>query len=76
MNRRMKLLEPPPMQPVSLSLDFLAGNWPEIAPNIPFPPNIPVRKSLKTNDRLPREQHGMEEVVGSIPTRSTILSYT
>jgi hypothetical protein len=50
----------------------LAGNWPEIAPNIPFPPNIPVRKSLKANDRPLCEQHGMEEVVGSIPTRSTI----
>src|SRR5439155_1602295 len=45
--------------------------WPEIAPNTPFLPDVPVRKSLKTNDRPPREQHGMEEVVGSIPTRST-----
>jgi hypothetical protein len=54
----------------------LAGNWPERAPNTPFLPNVPVRKSLKTNDRLPREQHGMEEVVGSIPTRSTNLPMT
>jgi hypothetical protein len=52
----------------------LAGNWPEIAPNTPFLPDVPVRKLLKTNVRLPSEQHGMEEVVGSIPTRSTIFS--
>jgi hypothetical protein len=52
-------------------LKFLAGNWPERAPNTPFLPDIPDRKSLKTNHRPPREQHGMEEVVGSIPTRST-----
>jgi hypothetical protein len=26
---------------------------------------------LKTNDRLPLKLHGMEEVVGSSPTRST-----
>ena len=56
-----------------LSSNVLAGNWPERAPNTPFLPDIPVRKRLKTNDRLPREQHGMEEVVGSIPTRSTIF---
>jgi hypothetical protein len=49
----------------------LAGNWPEITPNTPFLPDIPVRKWLKTNARLPLELHGMEEVVGSIPTRST-----
>jgi hypothetical protein len=49
----------------------LAGNWPEIAPNAPFLPDIPVGKCLKTNDRLPLKLHGMEEVVGSIPTRST-----
>jgi hypothetical protein len=68
----LKLREPPAHAARLLSSDFLAGNWPEIAPNIPFLPNIPVRKWLKTNDRPPREQHGMEEVVGSIPTRSTI----
>lgn len=39
--------------------------------NTPFLLNVPVRKVLKSNDRLLREQHAMEEVVVSIPTRST-----
>jgi len=60
----------------SCLLKFLAGNWPEIAPNTPFLPDVPVRKCLKTNDRLPLKLHGMEEVAGSIPTRSTNLSTT
>src|SRR3989442_10813640 len=50
----------------------LAGNWPEIAPNTPFLPDVPVANCLKTNHRLLCFLHGMEEVVGSIPTRSTI----
>jgi hypothetical protein len=37
----------------------------------PFPANLPVVNVLKTNVRLPFPLHGMEEVVGSIPTRST-----
>ncbi len=59
-----------------LSSEFLAGNWPEIAPSTPFLPDIPVRKYLKTNYRLLLKLHGMEEVVGSNPTRSTISSTT
>jgi len=46
--------------------------WPEIAPNTPFLPDVPVANCLKTNHRLLCFFHGMEEVVGSIPTRSTI----
>jgi hypothetical protein len=45
------------------------------APNTPFLPDIRVRKCLKTNYRLPLKLHGMEEVVGSIPTRSTNFNY-
>jgi hypothetical protein len=52
-------------------LNILAGNWPEIAPNTPFLPDVPVAKCLKTKYRLQFAFHGMEEVVGSIPTRST-----
>src|SRR5215471_9547466 len=33
--------------------NYLAGNWPEIAPNMPFLPDIPVRKFLKPTVRLP-----------------------
>jgi hypothetical protein len=49
--------------------------WPEIGrkyhPIYRFPANIPVANHLKTKLRLPFRLHGMEEVVGSIPTRST-----
>jgi hypothetical protein len=49
--------------------------WPEIGrkyrPIYRFPANIPAANHLKTNLRLPFRLHGMEEVVGSIPTRST-----
>jgi hypothetical protein len=49
--------------------------WPEIGrkyrPIYRFPANLPVANRLKTNLRLPFRFHGMEEVVGSIPTRST-----
>jgi hypothetical protein len=51
--------------------------WPEIGrkyrPIYWFPANIPAANHLKTNLRLPFRFHGMEEVVGSIPTRSTIF---
>jgi len=36
-----------------------------------FLPAPPVVSPLKINDRLLPYFHGMEEVVGSIPTRST-----
>jgi hypothetical protein len=36
-------------------------------------PTIPARKSFAVNNGHPLHLHGMEEVVGSIPTRSTIL---
>jgi len=38
-----------------------------------FLSTIPARKSLAVNTDLPWYFHGMEEVVGSIPTRSTDL---
>jgi hypothetical protein len=65
------------MQPVYLlSLTI----WPEIGRKqhqiYRFYANAPVTKSLNANHRLPFFVHGMEEVVGSIPTRSTIFSTT
>jgi hypothetical protein len=41
-----------------------------------FSANLPVANVLTTKVRLPFPLHGMEEVVGSIPTRSTIFSMT
>jgi hypothetical protein len=52
-------------------LKFLAGNWPETAPNKPLLPDVPFAKRLKTNLRLLFSVHGMEEVAGSIAARST-----
>jgi hypothetical protein len=43
---------------------------------LPVLPTIPARKSFAVNTDLPWYFHGMEEVVGSIPTRSTIFSTT
>jgi len=58
-----------------MQLGLIVKVWPEIGrkyrPIYRFPANIPVAKHLKTNLRLPFLRHGMEEVVGSIPTRST-----
>ena len=66
--------EPPPMQLVCFARRRI---WPEIGrkyrPKYRFPANIPVANPLKTNLRLLFRLHGMEEVVGSIPTRSTKL---
>jgi hypothetical protein len=67
----MELLEPPPMQLVSFRQIILPEIGRKIAADAPFLPDVPVRKLLKTNDRPPRELHGMEEVAGSIPARST-----
>jgi len=40
---------------------------------MPVLPAYPVINSFRINGRLPWYFHGMEEVVGSIPTRSTNL---
>src|ERR1700756_5134227 len=47
----------------------LAGN---IVEYTGFRPDAPIANYLKTNLRLLFHFHGMEEVVGSNPTRSTI----
>src|SRR5438128_9795360 len=67
--------EPPPMQPCCF---YRLKSLPEIGrkyrPIYRFQANVPVANPLKTNLRLLCCLHGMEEVVGSIPTRSTIPS--
>jgi hypothetical protein len=53
--------------------------WPEIGrkyrPIHRFPANVPIANHLKTNLRLLFLGHGMEEVGGSTPTRSTIQTF-
>jgi hypothetical protein len=49
----------------------LAAFWQQRVPIVPFLPVVPVRKYPAVYNLPFRKQHGMEEVVGSIPTRST-----
>jgi len=53
--------------------------WPEIGrkyrPIYPVLTNVPVANYFRINLRQPFALHGMEEVVGSIPTRSTNSKY-
>ena len=54
----------------------LAANWQQIAPIVPVLPTQPTHKCCAVNNMPFYSFHGMEEVVGSIPTRSTIESKT
>jgi hypothetical protein len=49
----------------------LAAFWQQIVPIVPFLPVTPVRKYCAVYNLRSAALHGMEEVVGSIPTRST-----
>src|SRR5262249_43265180 len=68
--------EPPPTAAQFFRVQKI---WPEIGRKYRrlyrFPANIPVANHLKTNPRLLFHRHGMEEVVGSIPTRCTIFNH-
>jgi hypothetical protein len=55
-------------------LDILAANWQQIAPIVPVLPAIPTHKCCAVYDLEFDVLHGMEEVIGSIPIRSTTLT--
>jgi hypothetical protein len=46
----------------------------QIPPSGPFLPVVPVYNHCTVNNLRFRSQHGMEEVIGSIPIRSTNFS--
>jgi hypothetical protein len=47
----------------------------QIPPKGPFLPVVPVYNYCTVNNLRFRSQHGMEEVIGSIPIRSTNKSF-
>ncbi len=49
----------------------LAAFWQQISPIVPVLPTVPTHKSCAVYNLAFEAFHGMEEVVGSIPTRST-----
>jgi hypothetical protein len=49
----------------------LAAFWQQISPIVPVLPTVPAHKSYAVYNLAFEAFHGMEEVVGSIPTRST-----
>jgi hypothetical protein len=49
----------------------LAANWQQIVPIVPFLPVVPARKYCSVYNLHFHAHHGMEEVIGSIPIRST-----
>jgi hypothetical protein len=49
----------------------LAAFWQQIVPIVPFLPVMPVSNYCTVYNLRSNAHHGMEEVVGSIPTRST-----
>ena len=59
--------------PVGVKIDgrILVSNWCQNAPIWPVFPAHPTFKYIAVNNLQFRQFHGMEEVVGSIPTRST-----
>jgi hypothetical protein len=49
----------------------LAAFWQQIVPIVPFLPVVPVCKCCAVYYLRSHAHHGMEEVIGSIPIRST-----
>ena len=58
-------------QPAGHLVRFLPAFCPQMTPVGPFLPVVPVRKYCAVYSLWFDSFHGMEEVVGSIPTRST-----
>jgi hypothetical protein len=52
----------------------LAAIWQQIAPIVPVLPVLPTRKHHAVYNLQIHAHHGMEEVIGSIPIRSTNYS--
>jgi hypothetical protein len=52
----------------------LAAIWQQIVPIAPFVPVMPVYKCCAVYNLRFHAHHGMEEVIGSIPIRSTTQS--
>jgi len=49
----------------------LAAFWQQISPIVPVLPTVPTHKSCAVYNLAFEAFHGMEEVIGSIPIRST-----
>jgi hypothetical protein len=49
----------------------LAAFWQQMLPIMPVLPVLPTHKYLSVNNLAFDPYHGMEEVIGSIPIRST-----
>jgi len=49
----------------------LAAFWQQISPIVPVLPTVPAHKSCAVYNLAFEAFHGMEEVIGSIPIRST-----
>jgi hypothetical protein len=49
----------------------LAAFWQQMLPTMPVLPVLPTRKYCSVNNLAFDPHHGMEEVIGSIPIRST-----
>jgi hypothetical protein len=49
----------------------LAAFWQQISPIVPVLPTVPAHKSCAVYNLAFEALHGMEEVIGSIPIRST-----
>jgi hypothetical protein len=54
----------------------LVSNWCQTVPIVPVFPTQPVYNHLSVNNLVFFQFHGMEEVIGSIPIRSTNKSTT
>jgi hypothetical protein len=59
-------------QPSGPLLANLAAFWQQISPIVPVLPTVPTHKSCAVYNLAFEAFHGMEEVIGSIPIRSTI----
>ena len=53
----------------------LAAFWQQMLPIMPVMPVLPTRKYCSVNNLGFDPYHGMEEVIGSIPIRSTNKPY-
>jgi hypothetical protein len=63
--------DPPRLSPGPIGYKNLVSNWCQTAPYLPVLPIQPAYNYLSVNNLRFIRFHGMEEVIGSIPIRST-----
>jgi len=67
--------DPTRISPLGHLLLDLPAFCPQIPPIVPVVPTVPTHKPCAVYDLAVDALHGMEEVIGSIPIRSTKITH-